>query len=155
VRVIRYAHPASVKDKMNHSETCFSTEIVAAGAVFNSVLQDLLLLRSGQEPSLPSVQIDAALNAGNSGGPAFCNLQRGEVVGVTFCQRRHADSIGYIIPYVVVNHFLESYRRHGLFTGLCCMGMQVQRLENPSLRRFHKVCLRTAVVGLYSGVEAT
>lgn len=26
-----------------------------------------------------------------------------------------------------------------MFTGLCCMGMLVQRLENPSLRHFHKV----------------
>jgi S1-C subfamily serine protease len=85
------------------------------------------------------LQIDAAINCGNSGGPGFCNLEKGEVVGVAFSRRRHAESIGYIIPYVVVEHFLESYKRHGLFTGLCCMGMLVQRLENPSLRSFLKV----------------
>lgn len=85
------------------------------------------------------VQIDAAINPGNSGGPAFASLAQSEVVGVAFSRHKNAEATGYIIPYVVVEHFLESFRRRGLFQGLCCLGVLVNRLENPSLRRFHKV----------------
>ena len=85
------------------------------------------------------MQIDAAINPGNSGGPGFANLHKGEVVGVAFSRHRNAEAMGYIIPWVVVEHFLESYKRYSMFGGLCCLGMLVQRLENKSLRRFHKV----------------
>ena len=85
------------------------------------------------------MQIDAAINPGNSGGPAFANLARSEVVGVAFSRHKNAEATGYIIPYVVVEHFLESFNRRGLFQGLCCLGVLVNRLENPSLRRYHKV----------------
>ena len=40
-------------------------------------------------------QIDAAINAGNSGGPA---LQDGKVVGIAFQALGVAENIGYIIP---------------------------------------------------------
>ena len=60
-------------------------------------------------------------------------------MGVAFSRLKNSEGTGYIIPYVVVQHFLECYERHGMFTGLCCLGMLMQRLENPSLRRFHKV----------------
>ena len=40
-------------------------------------------------------QIDAAINAGNSGGPAF---KDGKVVGVAFETLQNAENIGYIIP---------------------------------------------------------
>lgn len=91
-------------------------------------------------------QIDAAINPGNSGGPAFANLASSEVVGVAFSRHKQAEATGYIIPYVVVQHFLESYARRGLFSGLCCLGMLVNRLENPSLRRFHKVPIFQQIV---------
>lgn len=90
------------------------------------------------------MQIDAAINPGNSGGPAFANLASSEVVGVAFSRHKQAEATGYIIPYIVVQHFMESFRRRGLFSGLCCLGMLVNRLENPSLRRFHKVSGTTA-----------
>ena len=41
------------------------------------------------------MQIDAAINAGNSGGPA---LKDGKVVGVAFETLENAENIGYIIP---------------------------------------------------------
>ena len=70
------------------------------------------------------------------------------MVGVAFSRLRNAEATGYIIPYVVVEHFLESYKRHNMFSGLCCLGMLVQRLENKSLRRFHKVRLLRALLAL-------
>lgn len=42
-----------------------------------------------------SPQIDAAINSGNSGGPA---LKDGSIVGVAFETLNKAENIGYIIP---------------------------------------------------------
>ena len=54
---------------------------------------------------LMALQIDAAINAGHSGGPAL----KGDdvVVGVAFQNLPSADNIGYIIPTPVVNRFLR------------------------------------------------
>eukprot|EP00124_Ichthyophonus_hoferi_P003193 Ihof_evm7s263 gene=Ihof_evmTU7s263 len=81
------------------------------------------------------VQIDAAINSGNSGGPAL-NVKF-ECVGVAFqsLDASDAENIGYIIPWSVVTHFLEDYRRHGRYTGFCASGFEWQRMENPGLRK--------------------
>ncbi len=54
-------------------------------------------------------QIDAAINAGNSGGPAFND--RGECVGIAFQSLKHedAENIGYVIPTPVITHFITDY----------------------------------------------
>ena len=63
------------------------------------------------------IQTDAAINPGNSGGPV---LQDGKVVGVAFQGLRAAENIGYMIPTIVVKHFLAdiedgSYDSFGSF----------------------------------------
>lgn len=52
--------------------------------------------------SLLAVQVDAAINSGNSGGPAFD--VRGRCIGIAFQSLKHedAENIGYIIPVPVV-----------------------------------------------------
>ena len=53
------------------------------------------------------IQIDAAINPGNSGGPAF--LANGSVAGVAFQGLGgQVDNIGYIIPALLLKHFLAS-----------------------------------------------
>ena len=78
------------------------------------------------------VTVDAAINSGNSGGPAICD---GRVVGVAFQGRQDADNIGYIIPATVLRTVLEDYRQNGErligFADLCCT---VSALENPAKR---------------------
>lgn len=66
---------------------------------------------------VPLHQIDAAINAGNSGGPAFND--RGECVGIAFQSLKHddAENIGYVIPTPVINHFITDYVRNGDYTG--------------------------------------
>ncbi|XP_042517482.1 protease Do-like 2, chloroplastic isoform X2 [Macadamia integrifolia] len=88
---------------------------------------------------LLGIQIDAAINPGNSGGPAFND--EGECIGVAFQVYRseEAENIGYVIPTTVVSHFLEDYERNGKYTGFPCLGVLLQKLENPALRACLKV----------------
>ncbi|KNA12643.1 hypothetical protein SOVF_124150 isoform A [Spinacia oleracea] len=88
---------------------------------------------------LLGIQIDAAINPGNSGGPAFND--QGECIGVAFQVLRSDDTenIGYVIPTTVVSHFLADYERNGKYTGFPCLGVLLQKLENPALRSCLKV----------------
>ncbi|KHN03752.1 Protease Do-like 2, chloroplastic [Glycine soja] len=88
---------------------------------------------------LLGIQIDAAINPGNSGGPAFND--QGECIGVAFQVLRsdEAENIGYVIPTTVVSHFLTDYERNGRYTGFPCLGVLIQKLENPALRAWLKV----------------
>ena len=83
-----------------------------------------------------TIQIDAAINDGNSGGPVFLN---GEVIGVAFQGLDNADGIGYIIPSKIVRHFLEGIKRFGKFPGICSLGLELQFMENEALRRAKKM----------------
>eukprot|EP00850_Spirogloea_muscicola_P009988 SM000057S18418 [mRNA] locus=s57:518427:521621:+ [translate_table: standard] len=84
---------------------------------------------------LLGVQIDAAINAGNSGGPAFNG--KGQCVGIAFQSLKHedAENIGYIIPTPVISHFLTDYERNGDYTGFPVMGIEWQKMENPDMRK--------------------
>lgn len=84
---------------------------------------------------LLGVQIDAAINAGNSGGPAFND--RGECVGIAFQSLKHedAENIGYVIPTPVITHFITDYVRNGDYTGFPILGIEWQKMENPDLRK--------------------
>ncbi|XP_010545055.1 PREDICTED: protease Do-like 2, chloroplastic [Tarenaya hassleriana] len=88
---------------------------------------------------LLGIQIDAAINPGNSGGPAFND--QGECIGVAFQVYRseEAENIGYVIPTTVVSHFLTDYEKNGKYTGFPCLGVLLQKLENPVLRECLKV----------------
>ncbi|KAG5567656.1 hypothetical protein RHGRI_003004 [Rhododendron griersonianum] len=105
---------------------------------------------------LLGIQIDAAINPGyilflrynrcctcsilgNSGGPAFND--QGECIGVAFQVYRSddAENIGYVIPTTVVSHFLDDYKKNGKYSGFPCLGVLLQKLENPALRACLKV----------------
>lgn len=81
------------------------------------------------QAELLGVQVDSAINPGNSGGPAF-NDQR-QVVGVAFqgLAPTEAEAIGYIIPWVVVSHFLDDVERHGRYTGFCYAGFEWSKVS--------------------------
>lgn len=81
------------------------------------------------------IQIDAAINPGNSGGPVVG--EHGLVVGVAASHLKNASNIGYIIPTVVLEQFLQCISTPGRsYTGVASLGIgRVQTLESPALRR--------------------
>merc|ERR1712032_1637073 len=83
---------------------------------------------------LLGIQIDAAINSGNSGGPVF--NQCGECLGMAFQSlgADKAENIGYVIPTVVITHFLNDLLQHGKYTGFPTLGIETQTMENATLR---------------------
>lgn len=77
-----------------------------------------------------SIQVDAAINPGSSGGPAISN---GKIVGVVMQQLTRSQSIGYIVPVEIVKHFLEDVK-DGKYDGFSHLGITTQTMENSSLR---------------------
>ncbi|KAK5817840.1 hypothetical protein PVK06_022768 [Gossypium arboreum] len=84
---------------------------------------------------LLGLKIDAAINFGNTGGPAFND--KGHCVGITFQSLRQdeAENIGYVIPTPVIQHFIQDYEKNGAYTGFPILGIEWQKMENPDLRK--------------------
>jgi len=84
---------------------------------------------------LLGIQIDAAINSGNSGGPVFD--EHGACIGIAFQSYAGSDveNIGYVVPTPVINHFLEDYKKNKAFTGFPSLGIQWQRMESDDLRK--------------------
>lgn len=81
--------------------------------------------------NLLAVQIDAAINSGNSGGPV---VKDGEIVGIAFEAMDEAENVGYMIGAPVVKHFLRDIE-HGVNDGFPDLGIVTQALESKSHRR--------------------
>ncbi|KAI8476024.1 MAG: trypsin-like cysteine/serine peptidase domain-containing protein [Monoraphidium minutum] len=83
--------------------------------------------------ALLAIQVDAAINSGNSGGPV---LLGSNVVGIAFQCLTSGDGVGYVIPVPVINHFLRDLERNaGRYTGFCELGVAWQNLENDGMKR--------------------
>jgi len=80
-----------------------------------------------------AVQVDAAVNPGNSGGPALSN---GKIVGVVMQAIRKSQNIGYLVPVSIVKHFINDMK-DGKYDGFAELGIGTQKLENPAMRRYY------------------
>ncbi len=76
-----------------------------------------------------AIQIDAAVNPGNSGGPVISN---GKLVGIVMQMRKSSQNIGYIIPTTEIKHYLKDIE-DGHVDGYPTLGLVAQKMENPSI----------------------
>lgn len=84
----------------------------------------------GEEDGM-RVQVDAAINFGNSGGPAFVD---GKVAGLAFSgMMGSADNISYLLATEEIARFLDEAAA-GKVDGNTVLNLEVQTLENPALR---------------------
>jgi S1-C subfamily serine protease len=77
------------------------------------------------------IQVDAALNFGNSGGPAVSD---GKLVGLVFSLIQNAQNIGYLIPVEEIQHFLADIK-DGVYDGKPQTYDLIQTIENDALRQ--------------------
>lgn len=77
------------------------------------------------------IQVDAALNPGNSGGPV---VSHGKLVGIVFSNIPNAQSIGYVIPIEEIRLFLAD-AADGRYDGKPQLHDRLQTVENDALRR--------------------
>ncbi|MEX0804742.1 MAG: trypsin-like peptidase domain-containing protein [Candidatus Binatia bacterium] len=77
------------------------------------------------------IQVDAALNFGNSGGPAVSD---GKLVGLVFSLIQNAQNIGYLIPVEEIQLFLHDVA-DGVYDGKPQTHDLLQTVENDALRQ--------------------
>jgi len=83
--------------------------------------------------SFLAIQVDAAVNPGNSGGPALSN---GKIVGVVMQGLSKSQNIGYLVPVNMVKHFLKDIE-DGRYDGFADLGLTTQKMENPTIKRYY------------------
>jgi S1-C subfamily serine protease len=95
---------------------------------------------SHSQRNLLAVTVDAAINAGNSGGPVFYEHSDGDaeaggavVAGIAFQKMNGVDNIGEMVPPPIIRAFVDGVKE-GREPEIPALGVTTQNLENPLLR---------------------
>lgn len=80
-----------------------------------------------------AIQIDTPVNPGNSGGPLID--KENKIAGIAMQGIRGANNISYIVPSVVINHFLEDIKDNK-YDGMPSLNIFTSTMENKSLRTY-------------------
>ena len=80
-----------------------------------------------------AIQIDAAINSGNSGG-AVLNKDN-KIVGIAMMKLTNADNISYIVPSVVINTFLNDIK-DGKLDGFSQIRTRISYIDNQDMKDY-------------------
>ncbi|EOA14800.1 hypothetical protein CARUB_v10028106mg, partial [Capsella rubella] len=83
-----------------------------------------------------TIQIGAAINNGNGGGPV---IMGNKVAGVASVKSSFSGN--YIISTPIVKHFLTCVEETGQYLGLCSLAISYQSMENCYIRKHFKMSL--------------
>ena len=83
--------------------------------------------------NLLAIQIDAAINSGNSGG-AVVNKDN-KIVGIAMMKLSNAHNISYIVPSIVINNFLNDIK-DGKVDGFGSTRTTVSSVENLAIKEY-------------------
>ncbi|MEA3384706.1 MAG: trypsin-like peptidase domain-containing protein, partial [Campylobacterota bacterium] len=101
-----------------------------------------------------TIQIDAPINNGNSGGPALNN--KNEIVGIAMqgLSKKSSEGIGYIVPPTVIKHFLKDIKDDTL-DGTVGSGFYYSTMLNSSLQHYYASKSKKSKVIEESGILVT
>ena len=80
-----------------------------------------------------AIQIDAAINQGNSGGAVVDKDNK--IVGIAMMKLTNTDNISYIVPSIVINTFLSDIK-DGKVDGFSSTRTTVSSIENDSMKEY-------------------
>ena len=88
---------------------------------------------------LLGIQVDAAVNPGNSGGPVL-DMKSGKIAGIAFQgkDKEKSEALGYIVPPDIIRHFLSDIQ-DGKVDGFADVLFDWDQMESPSKRRFYRM----------------
>ena len=92
---------------------------------------------------LLAIQIDAAINSGNSGGPVVND--KNELLGIAMMRLTKSSNIGYIVPATVINTFLKDIK-DGVVDGFHKDTVLIQHINNDALKEFYALGDRTGIL---------
>ena len=93
--------------------------------------------------NLLAIQIDAAINSGNSGGAVINN--KNELVGIAMMRISKASNIGYIVPSTVLQYFLDD-TKDGIVNGYHQDSFYAQKMNNQALKDYYSLNKRTGIL---------
>lgn len=92
---------------------------------------------------LLTIQVDAAINSGNSGGPVINN--KNELVGIVMMKLSKSSNIAYIVPTYIINTFLEDCQ-DGKVNGFASSHIYTQNINNANLKKYYNLKNRTGIL---------
>lgn len=80
-----------------------------------------------------TIQVDAAINSGNSGGAIIDKDNK--LIGIAMLKLTNTDNIAYIVPSVVINTFLNDIKDNKV-DGFASTQTLIDHIENQNLKDY-------------------
>jgi len=81
-----------------------------------------------------TIQIDAAVNPGNSGGPVI-DITGEHIVGIAFMHTKDTQNMCNMIPEFTIQHYLKEFENTGKFDGVCNLNIKYSKLDNSTQQK--------------------